>query len=171
MPERLHIPDVIEPDERLPQDLVALRRFAFYMDEAFEVPGTKIRVGYGAIIGLVPGVGDVLGGLLSLSIIAGALRHRVPAWVVARMVANIAVDIIFGSIPVAGDLFDFLFEENVRNMRLLEKHRERTRPPRSARQIAFILALIAAFTLGLAILLITAVVALVVWLIGQRSWF
>jgi hypothetical protein len=164
------IPEVIEPDEKLPQDLVALRRFANLMDEAFVVPGTRFRFGLDALVGLIPGVGDIIGGLLSTWIIAGALRHRVPARVIVRMVGNIAIDLFFGAIPVAGDVFDFLFEENMKNMRLLERHRDRRRPPRSAGSIALVLGLIIAALTGFALLLLAAVVALIVWLIGQRSW-
>lgn len=170
MADNVRIPDVIEPDDKLPADLVALRRFAFLMDEAFAIPGTRIRVGLDALIGLVPGIGDIVGGMLSTWIIAGALRHRVPARIILRMVFNVAIDLIFGSIPVAGDVFDFLYEENMKNMRLLERYRDRQRPPRSPASIALVLALIIAFLAGLALLLLAGVVAVAVWLIGQRSW-
>lgn len=168
---QVHIPEVIEPDEKLPQDLVALRRFATIMDEAFEIPGTRIRVGLDALIGLIPGVGDVIGAVLSTWIIAGAMRHRVPARIIARMVLNIAVDLFFGAVPVAGDVFDFLFEENVRNMRLLERYRDRRRPPRTTGQIAAAIMLIVLFVIALSVVFLAALVALVVWLIGDRPWF
>jgi hypothetical protein len=168
-PETPHIPEVIEPDEKLPQDLVALRRFAYLMDEAFVLPGTKIRVGLDAVIGLIPGIGDVIGGVMSSWIIVGALRHRVPARIIARMVWNVLVDLLFGAVPVAGDVFDFLFEENVRNMRLLERYRDRRRPPRSAAQIALVAALIVGFIILVALLLVFGLAALVLWLIAQRA--
>jgi hypothetical protein len=170
-PETLHIPDVIEPDEKLPADLVALRKFARLMDEAFPLPGTNIRVGLDAVIGLIPGIGDVVGGVLSTWIVAGALRHRVPARIIARMVLNICIDLLFGAVPVAGDVFDFLFEENMKNMRLLEKHRDRRRPPRSTTQIALVATLILAFVILVALLLVAGFVALVLWLIAQRARF
>ncbi|HYO75817.1 MAG TPA: DUF4112 domain-containing protein [Thermoanaerobaculia bacterium] len=170
MPDKVHVAEVVEPDEKLPQDLVALRKFAYLMDQAFPVPGTNIRVGLDAALGLIPGVGDVMGAVLSTWIIAGALRHRVPARVILRMVFNVAIDLIFGAIPVAGDVFDFLYEENMKNMRLLEKHRDRTRPPRRSSEIALMLGLIVAFLVTLALSLVVLVFALVIWLIGQRSW-
>lgn len=170
MPDKIHIPDVIEADEKLPKDLVALRRFAYYMDEAFTIPGTPIKVGLDAILGLIPGVGDLIGGVLSTWVVVGALRHRVPARIIARMVLNIAIDLFFGAVPVAGDVFDFLYEENVKNMRLLEKHRDRTRPPRSTAAIAVVAIGILLFVIGLAVLLVGAMIAFVFWLIGQRSW-
>jgi hypothetical protein len=169
MPDKVHIPDVIEPDSALPRDLVALRRFALLMDEAFVLPGTKIRLGLDALLGLIPGIGDVIAAVMSSWIIAGALRHRVPARIIARMVLNVAIDLIFGAVPLAGDVFDFLFEENMMNMRLLEKHRDRRRPPRSASQIALVLGAIVAFLVLLAISLVVGVILLVLWLIGQRA--
>jgi len=166
--DRVHIPDVIEPEEKLPQDLVVLRRFARFMDEEFEIPGTKLRFGADAILGLIPGIGDVIGAVFSSWIIAGALRHRVPALVILRMIANVVVDLVFGAVPLAGDVFDFLWEENMKNMRLLEKHRNRSLPPRSTAQIALILGLIVAFFAGVALAVVAGLIAGIVWLIGQR---
>lgn len=171
MADKVHVPDVIEPDAKLPRDLVALRRFADLMDRAFEIPGTKMRFGLDAVIGLIPGVGDVVGGIMSTWIIAGALRHRVPMRIIGRMVLNVAVDLIFGAVPVAGDVFDFMFEENVKNMRLLEKYRDRSRPPRTTLRIVLILGVIVAFFVGLALTLMGGLVALVLWIIGQRTSF
>ena len=164
------IAEVVEPDEKLPRDLVALRKFAFLMDQAFPIPGTSIRVGFDAVLGLIPGIGDVIGAVLSTWIIAGALRHRVPARIIARMVLNVAIDLMFGAVPVAGDVFDFLFEENMKNMRLLEQHRDRRRPPRSTAQIAFVLGAIIMLLVSFSLVLLAGVVAFVLWVIGQRSW-
>lgn len=170
MADKVHVPEVFEPDEKLPRDLLALRKFAFLMDQAFPIPGTNVRVGFDAVLGLIPGIGDVAGAVLSTWIIAGALRHRVPARIIVRMVLNVVVDLIFGAVPVAGDVFDFLFEENMKNMRLLEAHRDRRRPPRSTAQIAFILGFIVFILVAIAVAMAAALVALVIWLIGQRSW-
>ncbi len=168
MPDTIHIPEVIDPDEKLPADLLALRKFAFFMDEAFRVPGTRIRVGLDALLGLIPGVGDIIGALLSTWIIAGALRHRVPARKIARMVMNIVIDLVGGAVPLAGDVFDFLYEENMMNMRLLEAHRDRRRPPRSTKSIALTLALIVAFVFVLAVSAVVGVIALALYVIGRR---
>ena len=161
--------ELIEPDSKLPTDLVALRRFARLMDEAFVIPGTNFRFGLDAAVGLIPGVGDVIGGVLSTWIIVGALRHRVPAGIIVRMVANIVIDLIFGAVPVAGDVFDFMFEENMKNMRLLELHRDRRRPPRSAAAIAGVAAMIVAFIISVAVLIVIGLAAVILWLIAQRS--
>jgi hypothetical protein len=141
-PEKTHIPEVIEPDEKLPPDLIALRKFAMLMDEAIAIPGTSRRIGLDAGLGLIPGVGDAIAGVLSAWIVVGALRHRVPVWVIARMVLNILADVAVGAIPLLGDVFDFVFEENVMNLRLLMRHRDRRRPPRSLGQVGFVAAAI-----------------------------
>src|SRR2546423_15636660 len=119
------IPEVIEPDERLPADLVALRKFAYLMDEAVAIPGTRRRVGLDAGLSLIPGVGEIAGGVLSAWIIVGALRHRVPIARVTRMVLYILLDVSIGSLPVLGPIFDLLFEKNVLNMKTLLRYRDR----------------------------------------------
>src|ERR1051326_6449946 len=129
----VHIPEVIEPDEKLPQDLVALRRFATLMDEAVAIPGTRKRVGLDAAVGLIPGVGDLIGGVMSAFIVVAALRHRVPMRKIGRMIVNILIDVSIGEIPVVGDVFDFLFEENMINMRTLMTYPDGRGPPRPPR--------------------------------------
>jgi Domain of unknown function (DUF4112) len=161
------IPEVIEPDEKLPADLVALRHFAMLMDEALPIPGTNRRIGLDAGLGLIPGVGDAIAGVLSAWIVIGALRHRVPMLKVLRMVANILLDIVVGAIPLFGDVFDFLFEENVINLKLLMLHRDRRRPPRSLGEIGGVAAAIVAVILVFALLVAAALIAAVIWLLSR----
>src|ERR687883_200709 len=104
------IPEGIEPDEKVPADLVALRKFAYLMDEAVAIPGTRRRVGLDAGLSLIPAAGEIAGGILSAWIIVGALRHRVPIARVTRMVLYILLDVSIGSLPVIGTIFDWLFE-------------------------------------------------------------
>lgn len=165
---KVHIPEVVEPDEALPPDLVALRRFAWLMDEAIAIPGTRMRVGVDAGLGLIPGVGDAIAAVLSTWVIAGALRHRVPMRYIVRMVINILIDLGIGSIPLLGDVFDFLFEENVMNLQLLLRHRDRTRPPRRLREIAVTVLVIIAIIAVFALLLLFGLIAAAVWLIRNR---
>ncbi|MGZ8828917.1 MAG: DUF4112 domain-containing protein [Thermoanaerobaculia bacterium] len=165
---KVHIPEVIEPDEKLPADLVALRKFSVLMDGAVAIPGMKMRVGLDPVLGLIPGFGDVIAALMSAWIVAGALRHRVPLRRIMRMVFNILADLLIGEIPVIGDIFDFAFEENVMNMRILMKYRNRRLPPRSFSQIAGVLALIVMCILLVGILSLAGLVAGVLWITAHR---
>lgn len=162
------IPEVIEPDEKLPPDLVALRKFAYFMDEAVAIPGTRRRVGLDAGLSLIPGVGEIAGGILSAWIIVGALRHRVPLGRVTRMVLYILLDVSIGSIPVLGTIFDWLFEENVINMKTLLRYRDRSRPPRSVGAVAGAAAVVVLVIVGVALLIVAGLIAALVWLIQQR---
>jgi len=99
-----------------------LQRLEILLDEAFRVPGTRIRFGVDGIIGLVPGLGDVIAGLLSLVIPAAAWIRGVPYIALARMTVNIGIGVLIGSIPLFGDLFDIAFKANRRNYHLLQRH-------------------------------------------------
>ncbi len=100
-----------------------LERLAWLMDRAFHIPGTRIRVGLDAIVGLLPVGGDVLTGLVQAGLVLVALRHyKVPRIVAAHMAANVLIDIIVGAIPLLGDLFDIGFKANTRNVQLLEAY-------------------------------------------------
>jgi Domain of unknown function (DUF4112) len=167
MPSPL-IPEVLEPDEKLPPDLVTLRRFAYLMDEAIPIPGTRKRVGLDAGLSLIPGLGEIIGALLSAWIIVGALRHRVPFPRIIRMVLYVLLDMTLGSIPVAGTIFDWLFEENVINLNALILHRDRTRPPRSFGSIAVVAVVIFAVLLGVSFLVIAGLFAAMVWVMSKR---
>lgn len=94
------------------------------LDEAIRVPGTNFRIGIDPIVGLMPGVGDLLGGAASLYIILEAARTGAPTSVLVRMAANVAIDTLVGAIPVLGDVFDFGWKSNTRNARLLARHLE-----------------------------------------------
>ena len=166
--EKAIIPEVIEPDEKLPRDLVALRKFAYFMDEAVRIPGTRRAIGLDAALGFIPGIGDAVGAILSTWIVIGAMRHRVPVLKIARMVVNILIDLGLGEIPILGDLFDIAFEENVINLKLLMRYRDRSRPPRSFAAIAFagafVFFIVFAAATGAAALLFLALI----WIANQR---
>ena len=92
------------------------------LDEAFRIPGTGIRFGLDGSIGLVPGLGDVLAGLLSLIIPLAAWIRGVPYVTLLRMAANLGIGVLVGSIPLFGDIFDIAWKANRRNYRLLCRH-------------------------------------------------
>jgi hypothetical protein len=93
---------------------------ATLLDTAFILPGTNVRFGLDALIGLVPGIGDVITTAMSLYIVHEARQLGAPRHVILRMVANVMVDGIVGAVPVVGDAFDVLWRANRRNMRLLQ---------------------------------------------------
>ena len=91
------------------------------LDTWFRVPGTNIRFGLDGIIGLIPGIGDVLGGLASCIIVLAAYVRGAPPITILRMVVNVAVEVLVGTVPVLGDLFDIAWRANRRNYHLLER--------------------------------------------------
>jgi hypothetical protein len=108
-----------DEEERLIRSLRALARL---MDDQFEIPGTRWRVGLDGLIGLVPGVGDVVSAAISLWILNQARRLGASRWTLARMGWNVLVDAGVGAIPLVGDAFDVVWKSNRRNLALLEKH-------------------------------------------------
>jgi len=102
--------------------MAALRRLAELLDAAFVVPGTPYRIGLDPIVGLIPGLGDLVSPLFTLAILWQARDLGVPRLVQLRMIVNVAVDAILGAVPVIGDLFDVAWKANLRNLALLERH-------------------------------------------------
>ena len=102
--------------------LERLRRLGYLLDNSIPIPGTRWRVGWESIIGLVPGLGDLVGGGFSAWIILQAARLGAPPSLLARMGWNLLVDTAVGAIPLLGDLFDAGFKANMRNLALLEGH-------------------------------------------------
>jgi hypothetical protein len=101
--------------------LERFRQVATALDARFRLPGIGVRVGYDAILGLIPGAGDIISGMLaSYGLIAG-FRLGAPAPVLLRMLGNIALDTLIGAIPIAGDLFDVGWKGNLRNLALLDR--------------------------------------------------
>jgi len=93
------------------------------LDELIPIPGTQQKVGLDAILGFVlPGVGDVVTGASSVTMLFLAIKHRLPTVAIGRMVVNIFIDMIAGSVPVVGDLFDLFFRSNRRNLDLIEAY-------------------------------------------------
>jgi hypothetical protein len=138
-----------------------LRRWAVLLDSVFRVPGTQIRFGLDAIVGLIPGIGDLSAPVFAAMLIATGLRMRVPAIVQSRMVLNAAIDMLLGLVPVLGDLVDVAWKANLRNLALLERHSRPGVPPTRG-DYAFVFV-----SLGLVALIVLVPVLLVVWLVSR----
>ena len=109
-----------------------LRTLVWWMDSAFVVPGTNLRIGLDPILGLLlPGAGDLLGAIPSFLLLSFASKLGVPPVVIARMVLNLALDSIIGAVPLLGDVFDGTFHANEKNLALLERHAGTPRAPRA----------------------------------------
>jgi hypothetical protein len=148
-------------------NISALRQLAWLLDTAVRVPGTNIRLGLDAVIGFIPGAGDIAGGLLSTFIILQAAKLGAPQSVLARMVMNVAVDTIVGAVPILGDVFDVGWKSNMRNAELLERYVTRPQATRAASRWAVIgaVAAVALIVIGM----IAAVVAVVRGVAGLAS--
>lgn len=106
-------------------------RIARLMDDRFRLPGTRFRFGLDALVGLVPGVGDIAMAAVSVLILHQAWRAGAPRGLLLTMAGNVAIDTITGVVPVAGDVFDFTFKANRRNARLLKAYLAATAMPRA----------------------------------------
>lgn len=113
------------PSDATPAERAALRRtrtVARLLDDAVPIPGTGYRIGLDGIVGLLPVAGDAVTAVVGLYIVAEAVRAGASASVVGRMLGNLLVDTVVGSIPVVGDVFDVVWKANVRNVELFEAH-------------------------------------------------
>jgi hypothetical protein len=110
------------------QRLQALRTMSQLLDSAFPVPGTKWRIGLDPILGLFPVLGDLVSPLFTAGILFQARELGIPKVVQLRMIFNVAIDSLFGVVPVVGDLFDFAWKSNDMNMEMLERHAREEHP-------------------------------------------
>ncbi len=118
--------------EKIRQDAA---RLAHWLDDAFRIPGTRLRVGVESLLGLAPGVGDLAGLALGLAIINMARRSGAPLKLQLAMLGNLLLEAVIGMVPVLGDLFDFIWKANQRNRRILDvwlQPEPAARPPRAA---------------------------------------
>jgi len=135
------------------------RGLARLLDDLIRIPGTNIGIGLDPIIGLIPGVGDMIGGLMSSYILMVAAQEGVPASVLTRMLGNIALDSLVGVVPVLGDLFDVGMKSNRRNVDLLERYLASPAGTKAASRGVVALVILAA------ILLVVGVIAAGVWVV------
>ncbi|CAN5801448.1 hypothetical protein BH11GEM2_BH11GEM2_16180 [soil metagenome] len=134
--------------------LTRVRTLARALDSALSVPGTSFRFGLDPILGLVPGLGDLAGAVLSGYIVLAGIRMGVSRSGVLRMVGNIAIDTLVGSVPIVGDLFDAGWKSNNRNVALIERHMADPGTARTANRfliLGAVVALVILLSAGIAV--------------------
>ena len=117
-------PEILQPRFARGGDLFSDRNLdllSHLLDDFLRIPGTQIRFGLDGIIGLIPGIGDIIGAMASWIIILAAWLRGVPRITLARMLANVAIETIIGTVPILGDAFDIAWKANRRNYALLER--------------------------------------------------
>ena len=128
--------------------LQRMRFFSNLLDQCITLPG-GMRIGIDPIVGLVPGVGDLAATAMSLYLVYEAARLGLPKRVLLRMLVNVALEMLMGTFPILGDIFDAVWKANMRNMRLVELHHSPTYPERSKRKIlGWMLGVFLLFVLG-----------------------
>ena len=150
----------------LPVDLVAVRHAADLLDRAFTIPVVGVKVGWDPILGLVPGGGDAVTAMMGASVLVAGIRHRVPAPVLVRIALNVLADMTVGTVPLVGDLLDVAWKSNVRNVELVLRHRDTTRPPREVPWFVKTLVYGVAVTLGAC----AVGVGVLLYLVVKAAW-
>lgn len=140
-----------------------VERLARLLDSSIGLPG-NVRIGLDGLLGLIPGFGDAAGALMSFYILGRASALGAPRPVLARMLGNIAVDALVGTIPLLGDLFDFAYKANLRNVNLLRRYAEDSRREQR-RSWALIGAVVVAFVVLFALMIAGGI--LIAQLIGS----
>lgn len=153
--------DVNEPTTALSKTQRQLDHFAWLMDECFRIPGVGWRFGLESVLGLFPGAGDLVTGMMSLVLLVRAFQFKLPRVVAARMILNTLIDIVIGAIPFVGDAFDFVWKSNTKNMKLFHEYAQE--PELSTRRHwIFIASLIGGFAV-----LFVMIAIFVVWLVAR----
>lgn len=132
-----------------------IRALSRLLDDAISIPGTGYSFGLDPIIGLLPAGGDVMGTLLSAYIVLEAARFRLSAPTLTRMIFNIVLEMIVGTVPLIGDLFDLGWKANAKNVRLIEAHLQHPQEGQAADKTFFII----------------LVIAFIVIIAGQITWY
>ena len=143
------------------RSVTSLRRISWLFDELIRIPGTGITVGLDALMGLIPGGGDVVGGAISVYALFVARRLGAPTPVILRMGLNILVDAVLGAVPFLGDLFDVTWKANRKNVQVLEEFI--ATPQRAQRSSMAVVAATAVVVLGT----LVGIAAGTVWLISR----
>lgn len=128
-----------------------LSRLAWLMDSSFRIPGTQIRFGLDGLIGLIPGIGDALGAIISSHILTQAAHLGVPKPILLKMAFNIGFDAVLGIIPVLGDVSDFVWKANQRNVKLLNDYLEQ--PERTVTHSRFFVGILGLLAFSVVVLI------------------
>ena len=147
-----------------PQRFLLAKFLADWLDQRFTIPGTSIRIGLDPILGLIPGIGDMIANLAGSAIILIAAQYRLPKIVLLRMGLNVALNAIIGAIPVFGDVFSIWFRSNVKNAQLLERYVGTEDRVSNFSNWIFVIVVI-----GGIILLLIAILLVTVWVL-KRLW-
>jgi hypothetical protein len=139
-----------------------VERISHLLDSQFRVPGTNWRFGLDPIMGLLPVVGGIPSLAVSGILILTMMRHGASGQLVVRMVLNVVLDTLIGAIPIVGNIFDFAYKANDRNVRLLRRHYQEGKYQGSGRGL-LVVALLGLFLLG-GLLLWGA------WALGSWLW-
>lgn len=149
-----------------------VRLIARLLDNSISIPGTGWKIGLDPIVGLIPGIGDLIGAVLSAYIVLEAARADVPGFTLVKMLANVGFDTLLGAVPAVGDLFDAAWKSNTRNVALLESHLSKQavdRVPRRGYSVgALILTVIALLVIVGVGLLLGILVARLIWNLRTR---
>jgi hypothetical protein len=140
-------------------DRKRLERLAWLLDNCIPIPGLNYRIGLDGIVGLIPGIGDALGAMLSSYIISESARLGAPKSILIKMAFNVAIDALLGAIPLLGDFFDFTWKANLRNVNLLHAYLEKPRKTVAVSRL-FVITLIVLVVLFIAFIVLLGVLLL-----------
>jgi Domain of unknown function (DUF4112) len=135
-----------------------MRQLSQLLDGAMVIPGTQQRIGLDPILGLIPGGGDTVSAALSGYIIIEAARMGLPREALMRMVSNLVLDTVVGSVPVLGDIFDVFSKANLRNMQIVESHAQAPAPSAKADKLFIGLLIVGLLGFALAVGFITVAI-------------
>jgi hypothetical protein len=147
------------PVERRDAELRFIEKICLWLDHKFRLQGTNFKYGIDPIIGLVPFLGHAVTFVISGALVLLMLRHGASGKVALKMIINVFLDTVIGAIPLFGNLFDFVFKANMKNVRLLKEHYEQGKHTGSGLDIIVT-------TFIVLMILLIAIIALFVWAVG-----
>ncbi len=113
-------------DGKYHPELTWIETVSRWMDDVFVIPGTNIKFGIDPLLGLIPFIGDLISYIISLTMIITMIRHGLSSKLILKMLGNITLDYLISSVPILGDIFDFGFKANKKNLALLKTHLSNT---------------------------------------------